>query len=854
MQHNPFNHSSPAFSRSLLLVTVALALHCGKFSRRAVAQNESPAATAATAAAAAAAAATSTTETAPVVPSPEALAALAEPAISRLAAVSPTAFKLQWRLVTDGAPPPPGSLPDGFRIYRDGAPLATVGASVRCYLDSGLKPATVYRYTVAALFGSREIASRPQGDITRLAGSTNRETVAYFDVVVAGATPGGIAAALTAARLGDSVALVSPSPWLGGMRTGGLSRTDFGSLGSAGGLFLEFTQRVLSYYTATYGADSSQVKACRNGYYFEPHVAKWVFTAMLAEQPGITVMLDHSTRDVMKNGNRVTAVYVLDRPRMMRKTLVAPVFIDATYDGDLAAQAGAAYRIGREGRADFNEEHAGEIFWDPVKSSITMGSGEGDRKVQAYNYRLTLTTKADNAHITGAPPGYDRSRYLTLLPDIASGRLKNLQQVLSILPLPGDKFDANNHPRGNPSSDLIGGSDSYPEADHDERSAIATAHRRYLLGLLYFVQHDAAVPAAFAADARRFALADDEYLDNGRFPTQLYIREGRRIIGRYTFTENDARSFSPLRRPKIQPDSVAVADYPIDSHATSPEKDGLLEGFFYLPGSKTQASQIPYGVMTPLGIEGVLVSVCVSCTHIGYGTLRMEPVFMALGSAAGAAAHLARIEGRVPSQVDIHQLQRLLLDRHQVISVFDDVPQDHPCWQALQYFGAAGFFSGYQTLPDQTITRAEAAIWLWQWMQQRDPRLQPNLGDAESFADVTADDPAYLAVHSLAHAKVLAALPNFAPAAALSESDAAAWIANVLSPVAKRTALSTYGGPGPNLGAPGAPGPPDTLEAPLTRGQFCDGLYWASGHLPQLKSDAAQALLDHFDTADAAAS
>jgi hypothetical protein len=435
---------------------------------------------------------------------------LPRPHITQLQTVSSSSLRLRWDAVAEGT--------SEIRVYRDNQLLATLPATAREFRDSGLTPSTVYSYILAAQVGEEEIRSPPVADITRLPNETTRETISTYDIVVAGATPGGIAAALTAARRGHRVALVSPSPWLGGMMTGGLGRTDFGSMKSSGGLFKAFTEQVLRYYSTTYGADSPQVKASRNGYYFEPRVAKWVFHQMLSEQPNITVMLNHHTRDVVKQDQRVTALYVLDRPRMIRKTIKARVFIDATYEGDLAAQAGAAYRIGREDKTEFNEEHAGELFWNPVRRQVVFGSGRGDRKVQAYNYRLCLTREENNRYPFPPPSQYDRNRYVTLLPDIANGRLKNLEQVLSILPLPNQKFDANNHPLGNPSSDLIGGSDAYPEADLWQREPMDEAHRQHILGLLYFVQRDNAVPETFRLEVQRWGLAYDEFPDNNRFP------------------------------------------------------------------------------------------------------------------------------------------------------------------------------------------------------------------------------------------------------------------------------------------------------------------------------------------------
>ena len=728
------------------------------------------------------------------------------PLITNLRALSSTSFLLQWDT--------PAPDVKEFRICRNGQAIATVPGATDEWTDTGLEPATVYSYTVSAVGNDNtESISRPVADVTRLPNEGKRVTRDVYDVVVVGATPGGIAAALAAARFGHRVALLSPTHWIGGMMTGGLSRTDFGSIKSGGGLFKEFADRVNRYYVNTYGADSEQVKACRQGYYFEPRVAKWVFHQMLAEVPNLKVFLDHSPRDVIKEGTRVSELLVLDQPRMIRKTFVARVFIDATYEGDVAALAGAAYRIGRESKTEFDEPHAGEIFWDPVHAAIHFGNGQGDRKVQAYNYRLCLTADADNRYPFPMPTQYDRSRYLTLLPDIANGRLKTMEQVLSILPLPNDEFDANNHPLGNPSSDLIGGAGHYPETDLWAREPIALAHRDHILGLFYFLQHDPAVPAAFQQEANRWGLAADEFVDNGRFPTQLYVREGRRITGGTLFTENNALSAAPDERPSPEPEGIAVADYPIDSHATSPEKDGLLEGFFYL-AKQTQPSQVPYQVMTPLGIEGVLVSVCVSCTHIGYGTLRMEPVFMALGTAAGDAAHLALTSGAPPSRLDVTALQRLLLANGQVLCVFHDLPPTHPNWAAVEYFGVKGFFPRYEAEPDSGITRATAAQWLWQWMRLRQPGLEPMVAGDTQFADVPADRPEYLAICSLRAMKVLPIADSFGPDAPLSAAEASMWLERAARALALNPANRT------TVIVPPAPAPEQ-----LTRAEFCQLLY-----------------------------
>ena len=395
-----------------------------------------------------------------------------------------------------------------------------------------------------------------------------------------GGTPGGIAAAITAARLGRTVTLVCYHRHLGGMAASGLGRSDVETREAIGGLFREFVDNIYRYYVRTYGEDSENVRMCQKGYCYEPSVAEGIFDAMVGTEPRVRVLRNHRLEEVLRAGNRVTGIRVRDRDTQAITELRGSIFIDASYEGDLAAYAGARYRVGRESRAEFNERHAGVVYLDPKTRAFLPGStGEGDDRIGAYTFRLCLSYDAANSYVLTSPPAdYQRGRYTGYFDDLKAGRMSTapshspelppyantMLRALTISSIPNHKTDVNIYAGllGYPFPEENYG---YPDASWAEREKITEHLRNLTLGLLWFLQNDAEIPAEQRQLARHYNLAKDEFLDNGHFPWQLYVREARRIVGLYTLTENDVIAGSNQERARIQGDSITAGEYPIDS-------------------------------------------------------------------------------------------------------------------------------------------------------------------------------------------------------------------------------------------------------------------------------------------------
>tara|TARA_Y100001972_G_scaffold122688_1_gene168688 strand:- start:4222 stop:5787 length:1566 start_codon:yes stop_codon:yes gene_type:complete len=511
---------------------------------------------------------------------------------------------------------------------------------------------------------------------------------AKYEVVVVGGTPGGLASAITAARLGHEVVLIESHRHLGGMTASGLGKSDVEQKEFIGGLFREFTGKVLNHYKEKYGSDSKDVKLCREGYYFEPSVAELVLNQMVKETKKIRVLTNHTVQEAGMEGKSIKEVMVINNGADELLKISGGVFIDATYEGDLYALAGADYRLGREGRTDFNEPHAGEIFYDYENGKILGGSGEADDRVQAYTYRYCFTTNPQNSLVLEEPPaGYDRALYTPYFEDLSSGRFKppkefhegwgyypehfnTMVRALSVTDLPNGKVDANTNPRALafPFPEVNKG---YIEANANRRKQISDDHRQISLGLMWFLQNDQEIPEEHRKMARQYHLPLDEFTDNNNFPFQLYVREGRRLKGEYTLTQHDVAITEEAPGFVKHPDTIAMGEFPVDSFPVTkrPDKDKIvLEGYLGMMAHLTRPYEIPYRAMLPTAVDGLIVPVALSATHVGFCSVRMEPTWMSLGQAAGVAAHVCLQSHELPRNVKVSEVRRILESQGQVLT------------------------------------------------------------------------------------------------------------------------------------------------------------------------------------------
>ena len=576
----------------------------------------------------------------------------------------------------------------------------------------------------------------------------------HFDLIVIGATPGGIACAVSAAREGLKVLLTHYHDHIGGILSSGLSTLDTQFTGRRCNILSEFCEGVLDHYGSKYGEDSDEYGSClrrapsqtwvdqettavaeedrpledtSRGYYgrlhYEPHVGEAVISGLVERERLITIERGCYPFSVKRAGRKVESVilrYFDSRPDLQ---VSGPIFVDATYEGDVAAAAGVPYHVGRESRDEYGEIHAGKLFASLQFASIGKGgfpreavegklnlipydgcigelfagsTGEGDTKVQAYNLRICLSCDPDNRVLPEKPPLYDREIFLKMRSRWGLGtRLANGKM----------KWNAANLP---------GGADQYPDGDWATRKAILQRHRDHALGFLYFLQHDEAVPRTLREEAQKWSLAKDEFADNGNIPYELYVREARRTIGRYVFTEHDATLASGLDRAPIHYDSIAIAEHPMDSHSVSFEaQPGSRHDGKILLSEFTRPSQIPFRTLLPKAIDNLMVTVCLSSSHVGWGTLRLEPVLMHVGESAGLAAALALKTGSSVSDIELDQLQRVLVENGVMITFFNDFDMaENKAWvAAVQYFGTKGFFVDYNARPEEPLTEITARRW-----------------------------------------------------------------------------------------------------------------------------------------------
>jgi hypothetical protein len=519
------------------------------------------------------------------------------------------------------------------------------------------------------------------------------------DVIIYGGTSAAIIAAVEVVQSGKSVIVVSPDVHLGGLSAGGLGYTDTGNKSTIGGLSRDFYHRVWLHYNdsaawiwqkhSEYGNKGQGTVAMdgenRTMWIFEPHVAEQVFEDFIAEN-NIKIYRDEwldRENGVVKMDGKIISLTTLSGKRFSGK-----MFIDATYEGDLMASAGVSYHVGRESMSTYNEQWNGvntgvlhhqhwfrakispyKIPDDPSSGLLPQISpdppgeyGSADNKVQAYCFRTCMTNHDDNRVPFPKPENYDASQYEILLRVFDTGRKDWFQKFDEI---PNKKTDTNNH--GPFSSDNIGMNYDYPEASYERREEIIKEHEEYQKGLLWFVANDLRVPEDIRSKMATWGLAKDEFTDNGNWPHQIYVREARRMIGDYVTTENDVL----LKREVPHP--VGMGSYAMDSHNV--QRFITPEGYVQNEGDIGVRPPAPYSIsyssLIPKKEEctNLVVPVCVSSSHIAFGSVRMEPVFMILGQSAAVAAGLA-IDNNIPVQdVPFNELTELLIKKGQVLTL-----------------------------------------------------------------------------------------------------------------------------------------------------------------------------------------
>lgn len=512
-----------------------------------------------------------------------------------------------------------------------------------------------------------------------------------YDLVIYGGTSAAITAAVQAKKMGKSVIIVSPDKHLGGLSSGGLGWTDSGNKGAIGGLSLDFYQRVKTHYdqpSAWRQQKPEQYSRYRKDddamWVFEPHVAEKVFEE-LVEEFEIPVVRDEwldRANGVKKADGKIMSISTLSG-----KTYSGKIFMDTTYEGDLLAAAGISYHVGRESNDVYGETLNGvqtarahsHQFDFPVSAYViendprsgilprvtteTPGEdGTGDDKIQAYCFRMCLTTAKENSVAFPKPEGYDPKQY-ALLARYLQGGWKGVFNKFD--PAPNAKTDTNNH--GGFSTDNIGMNYDYPEASYERRQEIIKEHELYQKGWLYFIANDPSVPKDIQDRMNRWGLAKDEFVDNGNWPHQIYVREARRMIGPVVMCEPMLRALTPT------PKSIGLGSYNMDSHNVQRyvNEKGYVRNEGDIQVSPGGAYPISYDSVTPKKDEctNLLVPVCVSSSHIAYGSIRMEPVFMILGQSAATAASIA-IDQNIPVQdVEYSELEARLLADGQVLQM-----------------------------------------------------------------------------------------------------------------------------------------------------------------------------------------
>ena len=505
-------------------------------------------------------------------------------------------------------------------------------------------------------------------------------------ILIYGGTPSGISAAIAAAREGSKVLLVEPTKHLGGLITSGLCHADFRSHEGLTGNYLRFTKMIERYYTKKYGIDSQQVKDSRLGTHAEPHVNEYVFAQWLKKYPQISTITGASLKNVVVQEGRIVKVSFSSETNITY--LISPLFvIDASYEGDLMAKAGVPYKVGREARSELQE---------------TLAPETADLQLQAYNFRTTMTKNPALKAPVIKPENYNRNQFQAILPLLGTPKISRIFHTSNAVfkaqspMLPNDKYDVNDVSHSAIRLSMPGKNTGWPEGDLKTRKEIWQTHYNYHVGMLWFLQNDDEVPARFKKEALQYGWCKDEYTDHAHFPWQLYVREARRMQGvtifsqKFTDQNPATEDFKNDARSLFVKNSIAMGDYGPNCHGTGhngPLFGGKHTGEFY---KRSAPYQIPYGSILPTQIENLLVPVACSSSHVGFCALRLEPIWMSLGEAAGIAAHLAHQHQSKTQDINPVEI-RNLLHQHQAATIYvSDVLPGNPLFIPVQWIASLG--------------------------------------------------------------------------------------------------------------------------------------------------------------------
>ena len=561
------------------------------------------------------------------------------------------------------------------------------------------------------------------------------------DVIVYGATPGGFCAAIAAAREGASVILLEPTAHVGGVNTGGLCFSDSNQTvrSTVIGLFDEWHSRVEKDYLQGGVALPYKVSEKDHKHWtYEPHVAAKITKEML-DEAGVKVLTKRVLEAVIKDDTHISKLVTGDGD------FEAKMFIDATYEGDLMAAAGVSWTIGREGRKEFGESLAGKQYpkkkmqmsgldaeGKPLPFITTPDAGPeeaGDKNVMIYSFRLCVTKDPANRVPFPKPANYDSARFEILRRYFAQEKRPHL--LWDLYPLPGKKFDANNGIGKQFSMGLMGACNGWSEADEAGRAKIWEAHKQYTLEMHHFLSTDSAVPAVIREEYAQIGLCKDEFPEYDHWSPQLYVREGRRMIGEYIVSQKDI-----MEEPK-KDDAIVVSSFPIDSHdcqRVGTAKFVINEGTIMpvrVPGRQHgYAYHIPYRAITPKASEcsNLLVPVALSCTHVGISSIRVEPTWMILGQSAGIASAMSAKQNVTVQKLPYPALRERLLAQKQVLDL--PLPADLPS----ESKGAMNI--NPKTLPGIVLDDTQAE-WKGEW--SRSSSFKPHIGTGYRHDDKRGD-------------------------------------------------------------------------------------------------------------------